>query len=334
MIFSYYINNNPIKIGFRDKFKLIYIFVFMISILIPVYNYNCSELIRELSAQRDQYDSASEIILMDDGSSIFKNKNEMAARKHGCEYIELPENIGRSAIRNKLAAQAHYDWLIFLDCDSRIPEKDFLKKYLDERNQNRDDVICGGRIFEKKELVGTHCSLHWHCGVYREPSASSSQKRKQFLSNNFMISRELFRKVKFEEQLKEYGHEDTLFGIQLRRRGVDIRYINNPVFHEGLDDNNSFLLKYKKSLSNLKLLKENYLLPEDEREIKILHLYNRISSLKLDGVFAFLYKEYARLAERQLKSKKPNLILFDLYKLGFLCYIMLSDPQQPRRNSL
>jgi hypothetical protein len=70
----------------------------MISICIPVYNFNITSLISELSNQIDLLNTECEIIVIDDCSDKFKRINQIACAKH--TYIELSENIGRARIRN------------------------------------------------------------------------------------------------------------------------------------------------------------------------------------------------------------------------------------------
>jgi hypothetical protein len=41
--------------------------------------------------------------------------------------------------------------------------------------------------------------------------------------------------------LTTYGHEDTLFGYQLRINGISFQHIENPVLNSNLDDNQQFL---------------------------------------------------------------------------------------------
>jgi hypothetical protein len=49
----------------------------------------------------------------------------------------------------------------------------------------------------------------------------------------------------FSEDLKTYGHEDTLLGYDLFRNGIEIFHIDNPVEHTGLEDSSVLLRKPK-----------------------------------------------------------------------------------------
>ena len=90
----------------------------MISICIPVYNFNITSLVNELSNQVNSLNIPCEIIVIDDCSENFKRINKIECEKH--TYIELSENIGRARIRNLFLKYAKYEYLLFLDCDSLV----------------------------------------------------------------------------------------------------------------------------------------------------------------------------------------------------------------------
>ena len=86
----------------------------MISICIPVYNYSVLELARNLADEANKLRVPIEILIMDDASSIeYRSKNEKLNEIENVRYIQLKENVGRSKIRNLLAAEAKYTYLLF-----------------------------------------------------------------------------------------------------------------------------------------------------------------------------------------------------------------------------
>lgn len=303
----------------------------MISILLPIYNYACKALFCELHSQLTYSKVDFEIIALEDGSKRHVEENRASAQALNITYVELPHNIGRSAIRNKLAEMARYEWLLFMDCDSRLVQPDYIQSYLTAATKYDESVICGGRVFGELHEITAEYLLHWYCGTQREPKANENNIGKAFLSNNFLIRKTVFEQIRFEERLKGYGHEDTLFGIALQKASYSIRYIDNPVFHEGLDANDDFLKKSRVAVRNLRTLKEEFLHSDDYKQIRLLHYYDKCSTLYLHYPLAAIYNLFHTAIEKQLKSKKPNLYLFDLYKLGLLCKIMLSDQLPLRR---
>ena len=100
----------------------------MLSILIPVYNYDCSELVAALDKQAVRLNINYEILVADDASEeSFRQRNRVINERPNCRYIELSENVGRSRIRNILASEAQYGYLLFMDCDGVVVRDDFLK---------------------------------------------------------------------------------------------------------------------------------------------------------------------------------------------------------------
>ena len=75
----------------------------MLSINIPVYNYEVSELVSQLAEQADDMQIVYEIRVYDDGSKeSVKLKNCKITGLTGVIYKEIKTNLGRSAIRNKI----------------------------------------------------------------------------------------------------------------------------------------------------------------------------------------------------------------------------------------
>ena len=176
----------------------------MLSVLIPTYNYNAFTLVKELHKQLQKSNVLFEIICMDDGSKSELNKynEEINALAHA-KFIALKENIGRSAIRNYLSKKAKYQWLLFLDSDVLPTNSDFIHNYLKEITSNTSAVLCGGIKYietdENKKL------LRYKYGVNYEEIKFEKRKEqayKFFFTSNFLIFKDVFKRVQFEEKLK------------------------------------------------------------------------------------------------------------------------------------
>lgn len=287
----------------------------MLSICIPVYNYNVTSLVNELSKQAELTDKPYEIILIDDCSDKnFKEINKSISKNN--IYIELPENIGRSKIRNLFLKFAKYKYLLFLDCDIVVESTDFLSKYFNILGEN-PGVVCGGRIYNKSRPVREKM-LRWKYGIFRESQSVSVRKKnpnKSFMTNNFLINREIFAKVKFDERITKYGHEDTLFGYSLKKENIPITHIDNPVVNMDLESNSEYLNKTKEGIINLidiiEFTNYNKGLIDD---ITILRFYWKVrKSGKIINLFFILLKP---LVVYLLSRGYVNLYLFDFYKLG------------------
>lgn len=294
----------------------------MLSVLIPVYNFDVYDLVRTLSDQASKINVPFEIIITDDASTEnFRSKNRAIKSLEGVIYLEENKNLGRSKIRNKLADIAKYDHLIYLDCDSQIGNADFLNNYI--QHLDKEGVIYGGREYVHEIPSDCRYKLHWLHGVYREEipvKVRASEPNKSFMTNNFMISRKAINKVQFNEKITGYGHEDTLFGYDLAKNDIAIQHIDNPVIHLGLEPSEEFLRKTREGIKNLKrIMKINGNEKRLVHDITLLAYYKKLTSFGLDGIFRYVYYKFELRLRRNLMSENPNLVVFDLYKLGYLC---------------
>jgi hypothetical protein len=62
------------------------------------------------------------------------------------------------------------------------------------------------------------------------------------------MERHAFMQFGFDEQFSEYGHEDTLFGNELKYRCIPIKHIDNAAEHLGLDNSKYFWKKANRPL--------------------------------------------------------------------------------------
>ena len=103
----------------------------MISICIPIYNFNVVELVKKLIHQSNQLKIVYEVLCIDDGSeNIWKEQNQSLNKLENVNYYELKNNLGRSKIRNMMAKEAKHDFLLFLDCDSALISDTFISNYV------------------------------------------------------------------------------------------------------------------------------------------------------------------------------------------------------------
>ncbi|MDR3218824.1 MAG: glycosyltransferase [Dysgonamonadaceae bacterium] len=292
----------------------------MLSICIPIYNYDVSLLVRDLHLQAGKTGRPFEILLMDDASDEAFEKKNRALALDNVRYIQLDKNIGRAKIRNRLAGEARYPYLLFMDCDSAVSSDLYIENYIPHCEPQ---IVCyGGRKYaDKKPDDATY--LRWKYGVERECFPAAERRKNPdlgFCTNNFLIHRPLFEKVKFDESLDGYGHEDTFFGLELQAKCIHIRHIDNPLIHIGLESAAIFIEKTENGIINLqrmeKLLAVQY--PEHLGHSRLTRTKLRLQKLHLIKPAAWLFKLARKAMKKHLSGKNPSLRIFDLYKLGLL----------------
>lgn len=290
----------------------------MLSILIPVYNYKVSSLVETLYNQALESNVIFEIICLDDCSQHFLSENQKINQFQNCNYSVLEQNIGRSAIRNLLAKKASFENLLFLDADTFPVNQNFLSTYILQINQT-EKVVYGGILYESKKPENDRL-LRWFYGTEREALSTADRSKNpyiSFLTLNFLISKSVFKKVTFNENIPNLRHEDTLFSFELKQNQIEIIHIENPVLHLGIENSETFLRKSEEAVVGLKNLVDSNLISSDY--VKLSHYYQIIKKYYLQSVIAFGFKISKPLFLKQLLSKKPSLLLFDLYRLGYYC---------------
>ena len=291
----------------------------MLSILIPVYNFPCFDLVRELAQQAASATNVSfEIICIDDASSLYKEENAAIRDLPHTLYVELTENVGRSRIRNLLVSKAQYETLVFLDCDSKIVNTDYLQKYLEE--MRHCDIVSGGTLYESCPPADPAYALHWKYGSRREPKPDDNQG-KTFTSNNFAIKKTIIEHYPFNEKIVRYGHEDSIFQMELEKQGLSVRFIRNPVVHTGLETNIRFIEKTQESVTNLyELYASGVFDGLNTGKIRLLQTYIRLKKWRMDSLFSLLFPVINLLNRKTNAKGHPNLLVFDLYKFTFFVY--------------
>ena len=291
-----------------------------LSILIPVFNWDCTQLIKDLHFQGLTLGIPYEIIVADDCSTNkdLKEKSRLVAETHeNCRYFAVPHNIGRAAIRNFMADQSKYDKLLFLDCDAEVKDKQFLKKYMEA--SSKASVVCGGLTHpDEIPMKGQELRYLYEKNASYERSAGfrSQNPYLRFTSFSFMIEKEVFMKIRFDESYVRYGYEDVQFGHELESNGVSILHIDNPLAHIGLDDSASYLNKTRQAVHNAFDHKD-----EIGDSSKLLTNYNKVLKWRMRWLFRFIWAFNQKSMERNLLGPKPGLRIFSLYKLCYICVL-------------
>lgn len=282
-----------------------------VSILIPTYNCDCRQLVAELSRRAEVIDGLRyELIVADDGSTdrfCTALCKEVENLPH-CRFIDCGKNSGRAAIRNFLAREARYQWLLFLDCDMTILSPQFLWNYVTADG----DIIYGGYIVGE----GVPSNLRYIYEKVCEPQHRAEERLKRpyqhFHTCNFLISRSILLTHPFDERFRNYGYEDVLFGKQLKQAGMSISHIDNPVGFFTYEDNAHFVSKTEEGLRTL------HQFHDDLRGYsQLLTFVDGIHLGAVKAVIRLWHRLFGRLERRNLCGLHPSLTIFKFYKIGY-----------------
>lgn len=296
----------------------------MLSILIPTYNYDCTRLVRDLHTQAESAGIDYEIIVADDATPIaaYKEMNRKINSLPHCQYIELTENIGRARIRNYLANRAKHEWLLFMDADAEVIGQNFIANYLAYTDA---EIICGG-LCHATVLPSPEVSLRYAYEHRADRKRAAKYRQiepyERFTPFNFMIRRTLFLSILFDDSITEYGHEDTLFGLELAQRKADIRHIDNPLRHIGLESNAIFLEKTRAAIRNLNAMEDTL-----KGHSSLISAYNTLRYIGISRCIAEWFRRKQEQLERHLTGDNPKLCVFFFYKLGYYCNLKVRSEE-------
>ncbi len=295
----------------------------MISILIPTYNYNTLPLVKALHEQIILENVPFEIIVNDDASPINENtkSNNKINELENCQFSRNEKNVGRAENRNILVQKASYDWILLMDCDMFPKSKNFIKLYLESIRTNKENIFYGGIIYYDKKPAADEV-LRWKFGKHREEIPISKRIKKPHhyaLISNILLKKEMLTSYPFDKQLVNYGYEDIVFILNLKKHNVPIHHIENPAYHLNLEKSAVFLEKFHSSLQNLKQLLNRKIIVEEDTALTT--MYGKIESMKLVKFAALIFRLCKKMWTKNLLSENPSIFIFDLYRLGYFCQI-------------
>jgi glycosyltransferase involved in cell wall biosynthesis len=294
-----------------------------ISLLIPVLDYDIVALVHSMKNAMGKVPELHEILIGDDGSLPEYREKYRSLEGNGVKLIVSEKNIGRASIRNMLAREATGVYLLFIDADAMLPAtaEAYLRKWISTAGLAR--VLSGGILYNESPPGDPDKLLRWKYGMMKEQKKAADRNKHSnagFSTFNVLIEKSVFSKIRFNEELRHYGHEATLMGYQLRKAGISILHVDNGLIHEGLESNKEFLAKTKLGIENLSKL---YDMVTDRKAfsqtVRMLRLYNKLRLFRLTRILAGVFIKYRDRMEIRLDSNKISLNLFSIYKICMFC---------------
>lgn len=284
----------------------------MLSVLIPVYNYDVAPLAEAIIAQCNDAGIRYEIVVADDASAIPAEINTHS----NARLLLHPVNIGRTATRALLAKEAAYDMLLFLDADVLPADEQFIARYI-TFIEKKEAVVFGGYAYQET-APPLQKRLRYAYGKGREQRTADSRKRNPYnvFSGNLLIRKDIFVKCNPGSDINGYGL-DIIFNLHLHQAAIIPVHIDNPILHLGLEDNVIFLAKALESVAMRRDLLQRY--PDLAQINSLCRHYKRLKQLKLDFVTGLAFRAARPVMLRLIMNANPSLTAFDLYRLGYMC---------------
>lgn len=291
----------------------------MLSIVIPVYNYNVFPLVSELKKQADELGIIYEILVQDDVSQEFISENSQINSLKNCSFSINPENLGRGKNINSLCAKSKYNYVLIMEADALPENESYLKNYIELLSKSNPNVIFGG-VKYPETVPSKEKLLRWKYGINREIKSLDHRLKHQYdfvFTWNLLLKKEILLQFPFPEFIHEYGYEDFIFIENLRFNSVPVTHIENCLIHHNSESNIDFIKKSERAVNNLHdLIHFNKI---DAKKIRLNNFYKILKKLHLTRIVKRTYLKTKKQILTNLTSENPNLYLLDFYKLGYYC---------------
>lgn len=240
-----------------------------LSILVPTFRDDPSPLIRALAPAAARLGTAVELIVYDDGSRdatlVCRISDALQAFGAPARLIVAEDNGGRSTGRNRLVADARGAHCLFLDADMLPASSDFLDRWLALATP-QTAVACGGFLVST-DAVDQTLRLHQYLARRSDCRSATERARKPAhttVTSNLLVRRDVVAAFPFDATFSGWGWEDVdwAFGVAAHH---DIRHVDNPALHAGLDTTDVLLRKYAHSAANFERLSRRH--PDVVREL-------------------------------------------------------------------
>ena len=289
--------------------------MYALSILIPTYNNCCLPLVKALVEQAEAIaDLTYEVLVAEDGStdSPSLESNRPIGQLAHCRHIEREKNVGRAAIRNFLAREAQYEYVLFIDSHMSVVRSDYLMRYL-ALTRSSHALVYGGYTITRTPPEGKgnlRYAYELSCIDAQSAENRSRQPYQNFHTSNFMVRRDIILSHPLDERFKHYGYEDVLLGKALLLAGIHILHIDNPVGFDHFESNGRFMEKTDEALSALHTFRA-----ELQGYSRLLALTDRLGRWHLTPLISGLYRLTGKAIRRRLSGSSPTPTLFKVYKL-------------------
>lgn len=194
-----------------------------------------------LDALAAQANAETEIVLLDDGTPDWTVSEAIARALPGqsaaVRLIVSKINLGRSAGRNRLAAAARGDWVLFLDADMSV-EDGFLDRWraalAPETSGAEFDAAFGGYTLPER-IARDH---RVHAGLARAGDVHDAAARSKIgatavCASNLAVRASLMADCPFDEGYRGWGWEDVDWAVRAAAAGR-MAHIDNPARHGGM----------------------------------------------------------------------------------------------------
>lgn len=294
----------------------------MLSVLIPVYNYNVTELVNSVHKQLLATNINFEIICLDDKSNREITASNLSVEELSNTTYKLSNtNNGIAVNRQILVDMAIYEWIILIDADVELKDENYITNYLNVLNKGCDFVFGG---FDYKNIVPQKSHLlRWKYGKKHEALLANSRNinpYKVIIAANMLAKKTCYKNLKLDSLGNNYAM-DYFFGALLKENNEKVLHIDNQVYHLGIESSAKYLRKKELAVETLLRLYSNQQINKHSNDLLKAFVFSK--KIKLNYLFSWTYSILNSTLRKNLTGNIPFIKLLQLYKLSYMCYIDL-----------
>jgi glycosyltransferase involved in cell wall biosynthesis len=222
-----------------------------LSVLIPCFRDDPTPLLHALAGAGGEV----EIVVLDDGSADGRLRDRLAIAvrrlRAPARLIALSVNEGRARGRNRLAAAARADFLLFLDADMLPDSPDFLDRWLHLAKTEAPAAAFGGLSLDQTPRLAEH-AVHRRMALRSECLSAEARRQapeKHVFTSNLLIRRDILERYPFDPAFVGWGWEDVEWAMRVSRHH-QILHVEIPATHLGLDPAPAMAAKFEQSAAN------------------------------------------------------------------------------------
>lgn len=300
-----------------------------LSVLVPTYRDDPSELLRALLVQADK---SVEILIYDDGSDapdIATSMREAASEATSpVSLLFAHKNAGRSTARNRLTEHAKGKWLLFLDADMMPTDEFFLSRYMEHITSGKYDVLFGG--FEMPEAVAPEFELHRAFSASSDCLSAEERNAKgaQYVcSSNLAVRADVLAAESFDTGFTGWGWEDSEWAARIAK-SYKLFHIDNAAMHLGLESDDSLLRRFANSGANYDRFVSKH--PELAKSLTLYKMMRTLARIPGQTLFQTLYK---MLVKARFLPSKIRLLALKFWRASHYAQSCASAKAQPQKQS-
>ena len=225
-----------------------------LSIVIPSYRYDCSDLIDALARCRQS--ALAEIVVYDDGSRdhdlLARMEQNAGNARMAVRIVSAWNNRGSAAARNGAITHARSEWVLLLDADMSPEGHDFIEAWLDAADRLEEPAVVVGGQSLRFASASRKVALHRWRQLQSDclPAERRSQAPGHHVScSNVLVHRDVFDVCPLDDGFKGAGWEDVEWGLRVQRR-FPVHHIDNCATHVGLEDDRTLIARYARMGAN------------------------------------------------------------------------------------